>query len=135
MSRPGIFQGILLESYSLLGLIQSDPDSETTPGGMLREDLGQLGATQDNETTSEEGVTQEPQATEENVTAVLSAAEETQPTLVQEEPVPTCPEGQVLEEGLCVLEESQVDEQQEEQDQPQQEQVEEGQSSEDGEEN
>jgi hypothetical protein len=31
MPRPGIFQGNLLESYSLPGLVQSDPDSEIPP--------------------------------------------------------------------------------------------------------
>lgn len=93
-----------------------------------------MGAAQDNETTSEDGATEELPAPEENMTTVPSATEETQPALVQEEPVPTCPEGQVLDEetNLCVLEEPQGDEQYEEEPQgEEEEQSSEGEDSED----
>jgi hypothetical protein len=142
MPRSGIFQGNLLESYSQPGLVQSDPDSvtppetnTTQPGGIFREDLEQLGATQDNETTSEDGVTEEPPTPEENTIAVPPATEEAQPALVQEEPVPPCPEGQVLDEetNLCALEEPQGDEQSEEE--PQTEEVEQSSEEEGSEEN
>ena len=147
MPRGGIFQGNLLELYSQPGLVQSDPDSETPPetnttqpGGILREDLVQLGATQDNETTSEG-----------NMTALPPTTEETQPTTTEEKSVPQdcsvgqvideetglcvpieCPEGRILDEesGLCVLEEPQAAEQSEEEPQGDEQPEDENQGSE-----
>lgn len=59
---------------------------------------------QDNETTISEE--------EKDVTNIPPATEETQPALKQEKSVPSCQEGQVLDEetNFCVLEESEADE-------------------------
>lgn len=104
------------------GIIQGDPVvggetptqdspqseiSEPRQGGILG-NWGLLKTSQDQERTSQEGVTAEP-----------PAIEETQPAIVNEEPVPPCPDGQVLDEesSLYVLEEPRGDEQSEEENQ------------------
>lgn len=91
---------------------QDTPQSETSgprQGGILGNwGLFKTSQNQNQETPSEEDVVAEPPATE-----------ETQPAIINEESIPHCPEGQVLDEesGLCVLKEPQGEEQPEEENQ------------------
>jgi hypothetical protein len=74
----------------------------------------------------QDGVLEEPQTGETQT-----------PTVEEEEPVPPCPEGQVLDEetGLCVLEEPETAVEEEEPEQPEPEESEQQEQTDDSEDN